>query len=120
MIALDVQTLRTDRYNEGKPTRCILVYSGIHYDTIALSPSDPPHRHAYTPPDFDTKIFDAEDGPVLAGAMELCRILQSKHYFTDTAAFNVRCNVCGSMVVGEHGATQHASQTGHMDFGEAG
>ena len=119
ICSIDVQTLRVDRFNEGRPSRCILVYSGIHYDTIALSPSDPPYMHAYAPPDFDTKIFDAEDQMVLERAVELCRILQARHYFTDTARFGIRCNVCGTNCVGEQGATEHAKQTGHYDFGEA-
>jgi len=125
ICSIDVQTLRTDRFNEGRPTRCILVYSGIHYDTIALSPSDlspsdTPHEHAHAPPEFDTKIFDAADPVVFEGAVELCRILQRRHYYTDTAAFSVRCNVCGKSCVGEKGATDHAKGTGHYDFGEAG
>ena len=119
LCSIDVQSLRTDRFNEGRPTRCILVYSGIHYDTIALSPSDPPHEHAYAPPEFDTKVFDAADPAVLQGAVKLCKILQGKHYYTDTAAFSVKCNVCGKDCVGEKGATEHAKQTGHFDFGEA-
>ena len=102
-----------------------MVYSGIHYDTIALSPSDlspsdTPHEHAHAPPEFDTKIFDAADPVVFEGAVELCRILQRRHYYTDTAAFSVRCNVCGKSCVGEKGATDHAKGTGHYDFGEAG
>lgn len=119
LCSVDVQTLRIDRFNQGRPTRCILVYSGIHYDTIALSPSDPPYEHAYAPPDFDTKIFDAADPAVLEGAVELCRILQGKHYYTDTAAFSIKCNVCGKACVGEKGATEHAKETRHYDFGEA-
>lgn len=117
--SVDVQTLRVDRFNEGAPTRCIVVYSGIHYDTIALSPSDPPFTHAYAPPDFDTRIFDAADSLILEKAVELCRILQSRHYYTDTASFSIRCNICGGMFVGEKGATEHAMNTGHYDFGEA-
>ena len=117
--SIDVQTLRTDRFNQGRPERCILVYSGIHYDAIALSPSDAPHTTAYAPPEFDTKVFDAHDLVVLETAIELCRVLQRKHYFTDTAAFSVRCNICGKMSVGEKGATEHAVATGHYDFGEA-
>ena len=117
--SIDVQTLRTDRFNEGSPQRCILVYSNIHYDAIALSPSDPPYKIAYAPPEFDTKIFDAQDLVVLEGAVELCRVLQSRHYYTDTAAFSVRCNVCGKLSVGEKGATEHAASTGHYDFREA-
>ncbi|MCJ1459414.1 ubiquitin-specific protease otu1 [Mycoblastus sanguinarius] len=120
ICSIDVQTLRTDRYNEDMPQRCILVYSGIHYDTIALSPSDPPYKHAYAPPEFDTKIFDAEDSMVLERAVELCRVLQGRHYYTDTAGFSVKCNVCGKVTVGERGATDHAKATGHYDFGEAG
>lgn len=114
ICSIDVQTLRVDRFNEGRPSRCILVYSGIHYDTIALSPSI-----EYAPPEFDTKVFSATESILLIGAIELCRILQSKHYYTDTAAFNVRCNVCGTVSVGEKGATEHAKETGHYDFGEA-
>lgn len=120
VCSIDVQTLRVDRFNEGALTRCVVVYSGIHYDTIALSPSDPPYTHAYAPPEFDTKIFDAADPIVLERALELCKILQQRHYFTDTAGFRVRCNTCGGTFVGEKGATQHAMQTGHYDFGEAG
>ena len=117
--SIDVQTLRTDAYNEGKPTRCILVYSGIHYDVIALSPSDPPFTHSSTPPDFDTKVFDPGDALILQAALSLCKILKERHYFTDTARFNVKCNVCKALVVGERGASEHAMSTGHTDFGEA-
>lgn len=119
ICSIDVQTLRVDRFNEGPPTRCLLVYSGIHYDTIALSPSDPPFTHAFAPPEFDTKVFDSVDPLVLEKELELCRVLQQKHYFTDTAGFRIRCNTCGGTFVGEKGATQHATQTGHFDFGEA-
>ena len=118
ICSIDVQTLRVDRFNEGRPTRCILVYSGIHYDTIALSPSDPPYKRAFAPPDFDTLIFDSSDKSVLAIAVELCKELQRKHYYTDTAAFSVKCNVCGGQFAGEKGATEHAKQTGHYDFSE--
>lgn len=119
ICSIDVQTLRVDRFNEGQPTRCIVVYSGIHYDLIAMSPSDPPYTHAYAPPDFDTRIFDAADPVILEKALELCRILQQRHYYTNTATFQIRCNTCGGMFVGEKGAAEHASKTGHYDFGEA-
>lgn len=118
ICSIDVQSLRVDRFNEGAPTRCVVVYSGIHYDTIALSPSDEPYTHAYAPPEFDTKIFDAADPVVLERAVELCQILKGKHYFTDTAGFQIKCNVCGGVFVGEKGASEHAAETGHYDFGE--
>lgn len=120
ICSIDVQTLRVDRFNEGPSTRCILVYSGIHYDTIALSPSAPPFAHTDAPPEFDTKVFDSADSLVLEKALELCKVLQSRHYYTDTAGFHIRCNTCGGIFTGEKGAAQHAAQTGHFDFGEAG
>lgn len=120
ICSIDVQSLRVDRFNEGRPTRCIVVYSGIHYDTIALSPSETPFTKSYAPPEFDTKIFDSADPVVLEKAVLLCQILQQKHYFTDTGAFSVKCNICNNIFIGEKGATQHASETGHYDFGEAG
>ena len=120
ICSIDVQTLRVDHFNEGRSSRCILVYSGIHYDTIALSPSDPPYEHAFAPPEFDTKVFEASDDEVLEKAVELCKVLQGQHYYTDTAGFTVRCNICGGVFTGEQGATEHASKTGHYDFGESG
>ncbi|KAI4213473.1 MAG: hypothetical protein LQ351_003974 [Letrouitia transgressa] len=120
ICSIDVQTLRIDRYNEFQTHRCILVYSGIHYDTIALSPSDAPFDHADAPPDFDTKMFDSADDAILEHAVELCRKLQSMHYFTDTAKFNILCNICKRTFVGEQGAIEHAQATSHYDFGEAG
>ena len=120
ICSIDVQTLRVDRFNEGSSQRCILVYSGIHYDVIARSPSDPPFKSSYAPPEFDVKIFEASEQVVLEAAVDLCKILQGRHYFTDTAAFEISCNVCGHLCVGEKGATEHAQATGHHDFGEAG
>lgn len=111
ICSIDVQTLRVDRYNEGAKNMCILVYSGIHYDAIALSPFD-------SPPEFDIKVFDA-DSSLLVQANSLCQMLQDKHYFTDTAGFQILCNDCGTIVKGEKGATEHASITGHYNFGEA-
>ncbi|MCJ1308667.1 ubiquitin-specific protease otu1 [Agyrium rufum] len=119
ICSVDVQTLRVDRFQEGKEKRCILVYSGIHYDVIAMSPSDPPYEKAYAPPDFDVLVFDSQDDLVLQGAVELCAALQKQGYFTDTAGFSIRCGDCGGLFKGEKGALEHAQQTGHYDFQEA-
>ncbi|KAI9656717.1 MAG: ubiquitin-specific protease otu1 [Trizodia sp. TS-e1964] len=119
ICSIDVQTLRVDRFNEGCDSRCILVYSGIHYDTIAQSLSEPPYKHATAPLEFDIKVFDSSDNEILEKAIEICRTLKGRHYFTDTANFSVQCNVCGKKFVGEMGAVEHASKTGHQDFGEA-
>lgn len=113
ICSIDVQTLRVDRYNEGAPRRCFLVYSGIHYDIIALSLFG-------MPPEDDVKQFEQPlSDEVLPHAVALCQKLQERHYFTDTAGFTLRCGDCGATCVGEAGATQHAEATGHYNFGES-
>lgn len=138
VCSVNVQDLRVDRFNEsssssgdsgggeGGRKRVILVYSGIHYDVVAVTP------FAGAEPELDRKVFEvikmegegggeAEefDGGVLEGAVELCRKLQQQHYFTDTAGFEVKCNQCGETGRGQQWAVGHARSSGHGDFGEA-
>lgn len=115
IASINVQDLRVDRFNEGRKRRCILVYSGIHYDTIAFVPAGAP---TYAP-DSDVKLFDAADDVILQAARELCGQLKKQNYYTDTQKFDVKCNKCGWKGAGERGALQHAQETGHVDFGEA-
>jgi ubiquitin thioesterase OTU1 len=105
-------------YNESAPKQCIIVYSGIHYDAIALSPSDPPYRHATSPMEFDQKQFPISDNEVLDKAKELCANLRERHYFTDTAGFSLKCGVCGWRGQGKRVAEKHAKETGHQSFEE--
>ncbi|KAH8661426.1 zinc finger protein [Tricladium varicosporioides] len=118
ICSIDVQSLRIDKFNEGASTRCILVYSGIHYDTIVQSPSDPPHTKADSPPEFDRRVWDNDDEEILIAAQELCRKLREKHYFTDTGGMAIKCGICGVIVYGEGQASGHAQQTGHYDMAE--
>ena len=46
------------------------------------------------------KIFEDDEEVVLEAAIELCKVLQARHYFTDTATFTFKCNVCGHLGVG--------------------
>lgn len=119
ICSINVQDCRVDKFNEGKPTRCILVYSGIHYDVLAVTP------FSGADPEFDRKVFDVMkvdgeeiDGGALDAAVELCRVLQKRHYFTDTHGFALKCNQCGQSGNGQQWAVQHAKSTGHGDFGE--
>ena len=121
ICSIDVQSLRIDRFNEGAAIRCILVYSGIHYDTIAQSPSDPPHTKADSPPELDKKVWEKEDDEILFKAQELCGKLKEQHYFTDTGGMGIKCLVkgCGWKGYGEGQAQTHAQQSGHYDMAEA-
>lgn len=112
ICSIDLGNLRVDRFNEGQSRRCFLVYSGIHYDTITLSPSD------NASPDFDTTVFDTADDLALEKALAVCKVLQEKNYYTDVTAFRLHCNDCGSTLVGQKGAKEHTAQTGHRDFSQ--
>lgn len=104
------------RYNEGAADeRIVLVYSGIHYDTVAVSPD--PEGDLGT--DMDVRRWEVEGSEwVLEGTRRLCGLLEERGYMTDTGRFGVRCEVCGWVGKGEREASAHAMGTGHMEFGE--
>jgi len=116
---ISVQDGHVYSYNESARNQCIIVYSGIHYDAIALSPSDPPYTTSTAPLDFDQKQFPTTDTEVLRKAKELVDLLRQRHYFTDTAGFALRCGQCGWTGHGEKAAEKHGIETGHTAFEEA-
>lgn len=116
---ISVQDGHVYSYNEDASNMCIIVYSGIHYDAIALSPSEPPFTHATAPMDWDVKQFRTDDGLVLEKAKELVGKLKEQHYFTDTAGFALKCGICGWTGHGERAAEKHGMETGHAKFEEA-
>lgn len=132
IASIDVETGRIDRYTPpshdseavpvSKRTRCILIYSGIHYDAVSLAPS------ADAPEEWHQTIFeivrtytmsrtliliifnflfvpvynfffclqrstDDSSDPVLIAAEKLAGILRSKKAFTNTSTFDLRCEV---------------------------
>ncbi|KAF8250139.1 OTU-domain-containing protein [Wilcoxina mikolae CBS 423.85] len=115
ICTIDVATGSLVRFNEGKDRRVIVVYSGIHYDALALSPLGASVHDS----DRDEMVFDKNDQVVLAAAQELCTKLRQKHYFTDTKNFSVKCNICQKLMKGQNEAVAHAAATGHTNFGES-
>jgi len=112
--SIDVETGRIDRFGQGKhfPTRCFLLYSGIHYDAVSLAPS------AHAPPDFHQTVFEVGSVGMELAAQELATKLRRKRAFTNTATFDLKCQVCMKGLKGEKEARQHAKETGHAEFGE--
>lgn len=114
ICSVDVKTQRVDRYGEGKPTRCLLLYSGIHYDRIAFT------MELSLPVEFDEVKWDVENGEVLVMAQKLAKQLKEKHYFTDTTDFVLRCDVpgCNWIGAGMVEASKHMKETGHQALSE--
>lgn len=114
------------RYNEtstsegasGSGEFIALVYSGIHYDTVAVSPS----LEDILPPEFDmSKFSGTDDRPwVLDATKALCEKLKERGYMTNTSSFGIMCKVegCGWVGQGEKAAVEHAKSRGHTDLEE--
>ncbi|PLW49342.1 hypothetical protein PCASD_02700 [Puccinia coronata f. sp. avenae] len=125
ICSIDVQTGRVDRFGQSHnyANRIFLVYSGIHYDAITLSPIPPEelsNQSTSFPPelDFDTTIFASDEDSFLHAALQLVSQLRQMHYYTDTASFSLRCETCKTALVGEKDARSHAESTGHTQFAE--
>jgi len=103
------------RFSEGMPRRVIVVYSGIHYDALALCPAG----SSIHDNEQDELVFDNDDLEIVAAAKELCLKLKKKHYFTDTNSFTITCNVCQETMKGQREAVAHSTATGHYSFSEA-
>lgn len=82
------------------------------------SPSEPPHTKADSPPEFDKRLFDADDEEILFKAQELCMKLKAKNYYTDTGGMAIRCNTCGWIGHGQVEASLHYGETKHVDMAE--
>ena len=97
--------------------RCILIYSGIHYDALA---------YTFIPsmPDADITVFQISPpgepsyDTILEGAKKLAEKLKGKGYHVDTATFNIVCEQCGKGFIGEKEAIKHAEESGHTAFGQ--
>lgn len=107
-------------FGEEKRDRCILVYSGIHYDRVAFTYSDFPHNTTTLPPEVDRTIWPTSDEDVLGKTQELVRKLNEAHYFTDTEGLILKCDVpgCDWIGSGQLEGRKHAEQTGHVDMSE--
>jgi len=118
--SVDVETGRIDRFTPSgadSGSRCILIYSGIHYDAVSLAPMED------APADFHQTVFpvqgaDEASDPTLKAATTLAAKLRAKRAFTNTATFDLKCEICKKGLKGEKEARQHATETGHTDFGE--
>ncbi|TGO80154.1 hypothetical protein BELL_0013g00050 [Botrytis elliptica] len=112
VVCVDVQSLSIHKFHEsGSNNRCVLVYSGIHYDMLALSPFS-------STPENDVRVFDKSDDTIIAKAVELCSKLREKHYYTDTGGMAIKCKDCGVIIHGETQAAAHAQQLGHYNMAE--
>lgn len=107
-------------FGEDKASRCVLVYSGIHYDRVAFSYTEYPHNTASLPPEMDRSLWPTDDSEVLEQAAKLVQKLNASHYYTNTESLVLKCNEIGCDWIGsgQSAAKIHAQSTGHVSVTE--
>ncbi|KAG0175148.1 ubiquitin-specific protease otu1 [Apophysomyces sp. BC1015] len=111
--SIDVQSGRIDKFGEGASDgRILVMYSGIHYDALALAPAEG------CSPEFDQTRFSSHDQHILHAAQKLAEVLRKQHKYTDVANFTLKCQQCQTGLIGEKDAQSHAMTTGHTRFVE--
>lgn len=119
IVCIDVELGNFIRFENEKETPdkfIILIYSGIHYDVLAMN--DELSLENKSSDVAQWAIEDEHEEDILTASQKLCKLLQNKDYSTNTTTFRVRCLDCYQVLVGEMGASKHAEETGHLNFGE--
>lgn len=82
-----------DRFGENRNFQHVVfvIYSGIHYDAIALTPS------LESPKEFDQTTFENNDSifEIFEAVSKIQQVWKRKHKFTDVANFTLKCGICG-------------------------
>ncbi|GFZ07422.1 OTU-like cysteine protease family protein [Actinidia rufa] len=105
VAAYDIQTTRCDLYGQGKNyhERVMLIYDGLHYDALAMSPADG------APEEFDQTIFtvqkDGTVGSVERLALNLVKEQQSFAEFARYLPFIVKNLVL--LAIGDYKLTRY-------------
>ena len=96
IASVDVETGRVDRFTPppeaDSGNRAIVIYSGIHYDATSISPMlDAPEDFHQTIVSKDSSSEDEDE--ILLAAKKLADMLRAKRAYTNTATFDLKCQV---------------------------
>ena len=88
-----------------------MIYSGIHYDVLALSKG--PTRAE------DVLVFELQEKAKMEGEVKILALqLKKERKFTDLASFTLKCEICLVGIKGQKEAQDHAMKSGHSKFSE--
>ncbi|KAI9588685.1 ubiquitin thioesterase OTU1 [Glossina fuscipes] len=108
---VDIQNAIINRFGEDRNygLRVFLLFDGIHYDPLYME-----NEVGGAP----ATIFPVEELGVYQQAEQLAKEAKSSRQFTNVDHFSLRCLQCDIKLVGQAQASQHATETGHNNFGE--
>ncbi|AMD20191.1 HDL553Cp [Eremothecium sinecaudum] len=113
ILTLDVDALRYEKFNEDKYDSFIMVvFSGVHYDTIEV------YHEANDERQTVFRFGDPDSENLLVQAIEVAKKMKAAGMSFNTTRDRIKCNTCGSILIGEREVARHAERTGHMDFGQ--
>jgi len=113
IAAIDVETCsmfvfgQSDEPSKQRDRRIYVIYSGVHYDALLDTDTQPPRR-----------IFSSSDSIAAQRAILAAKELQQAGAYTNVNKFNLRCSTCREGFVGAMDAQAHAKKTGHQSFEE--
>ncbi|KAI0462315.1 hypothetical protein LJB42_004403 [Komagataella kurtzmanii] len=114
---VDIESLQVYKFNDEMASRfCVIMYSGIHYDAMALKLDT-----SLDEEDSQICVFDkfSELGTLIEdNVLKLTNHLKNQGYYTNTSTFILQCQICLATLQGEKEANSHAKKTGHTNFGE--
>ncbi|KAA6389741.1 MAG: hypothetical protein EZS28_014733 [Streblomastix strix] len=138
--SIDVKSLTIYKFGHDitpthNPThRCVVCYNGVHYDIFVLGIRDQPiqmKRHGqfqdaavmYFDVDNDVALFpitqgSTDDELLINLAYEIVEIKHNNKEFVDEVNYTLRCDECGSIVVGDDEAIKHMQRFQHTKFSE--
>lgn len=121
IVSIQVSKVRMDVFGEDRKhaQRIVVMYSGIHYDTIAAT-----EEKNHSVRQSDKTVFDVVEGlpvredPYVDAAIQVATVMRDRHMYTEEATFAIMCETCRKPLVGSKEANEHAKQTGHTSFVE--
>jgi len=117
IFVFDITRKRFECFGErdGYFQRIYLLYDGVHYDCLVWNLVS-----ATASLDFDVTVFSPADKAVFNAASLLVEKEHQSGRFVDEYNYQLKCNDCGKILVGNKEATTHAKSTGHTNFVQNG
>ncbi len=114
--SFDVSTGRIDQFNPGQEKFCNIIYSGIHYDTIALSTLGNPNNYELDKSLFNIKDSKISKNVVMNATSELVSQLKCNHFYTNIIGYKTGCDLCAEKFRTSSEVSRHIRLTGHTKF----